>query len=73
MSLVLDILIIITSIFLITLIIIQQRGGSLGSFFGFSGSLPFMQRRGVEKYIYQITWLLAIIFLFLSYLRIMNF
>lgn len=73
MKIILDVLIIVVASFLIFLIILQQRGGSLGTFFGFSGSLSFGQRRGLEKYIYQLTWFLAILFLFLSYLRAVNF
>lgn len=68
-----EIIIIINAILLIILIILQQRGGSLGSVFGFSGSLQFSQRRGLEKHIYKFTWILAILFLFLSYLRIIIF
>ncbi|MCS7183952.1 MAG: preprotein translocase subunit SecG [Patescibacteria group bacterium] len=70
---VLDIIILLNGIFLVILILLQQRGGSLGTFFGFSGSLNFTQRRGLEKYFYHITWFLAILFLGLSYLRIVIF
>ncbi len=70
MAFLLDILIIILAIILITLIILQQRGGSYGSLFGFSGSLPFFQRRGLEKYIFIITWVIAVLFLLISLIRI---
>ncbi len=70
MKFLLDILIIFTAIILITLILLQQRGGAFGSLFGFSGSLPFFQRRGLEKYIFILTWIVVGLFLFLSLLRI---
>ncbi|GIW66364.1 MAG: hypothetical protein KatS3mg095_0262 [Candidatus Parcubacteria bacterium] len=69
----LDIIIILIAILLIILIVLQQRGESLGTIFGFSGSLSFSQRRGLEKYIYYLTWGLGILFLLLSYLRILFF
>lgn len=70
MEIILDILVIILSITLIVLILLQQRGGSYGSLFGFSGSLPFFQRRGLEKYLFIITWVIAILFLVISLLRV---
>ena len=60
----LDILIIFNAIILIILIILQQRGESLGTIFGFSGSFSFSQRRGLEKYIYYLTWIIIVLFLF---------
>jgi len=70
MQLILDVLVILLAILLITLILLQQRGGSFGSLFGFSGSLPFLQRRGLEKYIFLLTWAVAILFLLVCLLRI---
>lgn len=69
MKLLLDILIIISASILIVLILLQQRGGSFGSLFGFSGNLPFFQRRGLERYIFILTWIIAVIFLLLSLIR----
>jgi len=70
MAKLIDMLIILNSVVLIILILLQQRGGSLGSLFGFSGTLPFFQRRGLEKYIYYLTWGLVFLFLLLSIVRI---
>lgn len=70
MTKILDILVIFLSIILITLIILQQRGGSYGSLFGFSGTLPFFQRRGLEKYLFILTWVIAIMFLVVCLLRV---
>jgi len=69
----LDILIIINSIILIVLIILQQRGSNLGTFFGSWTSFNFTQRRGIEKNIYNLTWILVILFLLLSFVRMMKF
>lgn len=43
------------------LILLQTRGASLGAGFGGSGEL-FTARRGVDKTIYQVTIIVAIIF-----------
>jgi preprotein translocase subunit SecG len=67
----LDILLIITSLVLILLIILQQRGGSYGTFFGPLSNFSFSQRRGIEKYIYQITLFLVGLFLIISYFRVL--
>ncbi len=70
MAKLIDIVIILNSIALIILILLQQRGGAYGSLFGFSGSLPFFQRRGFEKYLFYLTWILVFLFLILSIIRI---
>jgi len=70
MAQLLDIIIILNSVVVIVLILLQQRGGSYGTLFGFAGSLPFFQRRGLEKYIYYLTWILVCVFLLLSILRL---
>jgi len=67
----LDIFLIFISIILIVLIILQQRGGSYGSFFGSLSNFSFSQRRGIEKYIFQLTWFFVGLFLFISYFRIL--
>ena len=51
-----------SAILLVVFVLLQQRGGGLsgGIFGGESGS--YSSRRGVEKYIYKGTILLAVIF-----------
>ena len=66
---VLDIILILISISLIFLVIIQQRGGSLGTIFGYAGTMPFFQRRGLEKQIYYLTWILAFLLIILSLVK----
>ncbi|KKS18970.1 MAG: hypothetical protein UU76_C0010G0004 [Parcubacteria group bacterium GW2011_GWC1_41_7] len=66
-----DIFLIVCSIALIVLIALQQRGG--GGFnsavLGGSG-MPFFARRGVDKWMYTATWIVAIVILALSLARI---
>jgi len=46
---------------MITMILLQSRGASLGAGFGGSGEL-FTERRGAEKSMHQFTVILAIVF-----------
>lgn len=50
-----------SAILLILLVLLQQRGASLGAGFGGSGEL-FTERRGLEKSLYNATIVLAVIF-----------
>lgn len=52
---------IISGILTILLILLQQRGASLGAGFGASGELH-TERRGLEKSIFEVTIMTAIIF-----------
>ncbi len=59
-----DILQIITvssAILMIIMILLQQRGASLGAGFGGSGEL-YTTRRGIDKSLFDISVILAIIF-----------
>ncbi len=53
---------IIVSLVLTGLVMLQSRGGGLGSMFGGDGSV-YQTRRGVEKSIYNMTILFSTIFL----------
>ena len=61
---------IITSIVLIVLIIIQQRGTALGAGFGGGGEV-YSTKRGVQKKVYYATVAVATIFLVLGVLNIL--
>ena len=52
---------IISGLLTILLILLQQRGASLGAGFGASGELH-TERRGLEKSIFEVTIVLAVIF-----------
>ena len=56
---------IILSLTIITLVLLQVKGGGLGSIFGGDGGV-YRTRRGIEKRIYQTTIVLAIIFFVIS-------
>ena len=56
-----EISIIVSAALMIILILVQTRGASLGAGFGGSGELH-TARRGVEKNIFQITIIVAVIF-----------
>jgi len=60
---------IITSIALIVLIVLQQRGTALGAGFG-GGSEAYSTRRGAQKKIYYLTIGVATLFLVLGVLNI---
>lgn len=55
---------IIVSVVLVALISIQGKGGGLGSAFGGSG--VYHERRGVEKFVFQLTIGLTVLFLITS-------
>ncbi len=50
-----------SAILMVTMILLQTRGASLGAGFGGSGEL-FTERRGVDKTMHQVTVVLAVIF-----------
>ena len=54
-------LIIISAILTILLILVQQRGASLGAGFGASGEL-YTARRGLDKSLFNATVVFAVIF-----------
>ncbi|MEL7233817.1 MAG: preprotein translocase subunit SecG [Chloroflexota bacterium] len=59
----------IVSIILITLILLQVKGGGLGSLMGGDSSMGITRtRRGLEKTMYQVTIGLAITFVGISIL-----
>jgi protein translocase SecG subunit len=59
----------IISVFLIVSILLQQRGSSLGSAFGGSGSFH-VSRRGAEKKLYWATVVFGVIFVILAMLNL---
>lgn len=60
-SLILQISTVISGILMMILVLLQQRGASLGAGFGASGEL-FTTRRGVEKSVFNATIFFAVIF-----------
>jgi preprotein translocase subunit SecG len=60
---------IILSISLITMVLLQTRGGGLGGIFG-SQSGVYRTRRGIEKTMFNMTIAIVIAFLVISLLRL---
>jgi preprotein translocase subunit SecG len=59
------------SIVLIAVVLLQSRGSDVGEFFGGGGAGgSFRTRRGLEKTLFQLTILLAIIFVSISALSV---
>lgn len=50
-----------SAVLMIVAILLQQRGASLGAGFGSSGEL-FTTRRGVDKNLFEVTIVFAVIF-----------
>lgn len=60
------------SIVLIAVVLLQTRGGDIGAAFGGGGGggSSFRTRRGLEKTLFQLTIVLAIIFVAISALSV---
>jgi preprotein translocase subunit SecG len=56
---------IVLSALVILFILLQQRGSSLGSAFG-GGSTAFRSRRGIEKFLFNATIVVATLFVLVS-------
>lgn len=66
----LRIALIVISVVLTALVMLQSRGGGLGSMFGGDGSV-YQTRRGVEKTIYNMTIVFSTVFLAISLFTVM--
>lgn len=55
-------IILISSVLIVILILLQQRGASLGAGFGGSGEL-FTTRRGLDKSLFNTTIVFAVLFI----------
>ena len=65
MSFYFNIAIIIVSIALVLAILFQAKGGGLGGIFGQADTV-YRTRRGVEKTLFQLTIVLAVLFIIVS-------
>jgi len=57
----LQIITIASAVLMIVSILLQQRGATLGAGFGSSGEL-YTTRRGVDKNLFEVTIILAVVF-----------
>lgn len=58
---ILEFLIVGSAVLMVVAILLQQRGATLGAGFGSSGEL-YTARRGVDKSLFEVTIVLAVIF-----------
>ena len=70
MTLYLNIVQIITSIALIALAVMQSKGSGLGRMFGGDSSI-YRTRRGIEKTVFRVTIVLAVVFFLTSLLSVL--
>lgn len=66
MKTILQVILVVDAVMLVTLILLQNRGTSLGSAFGGGDSSVHYERRGGEKVIHYITILAVITFVGVS-------
>jgi protein translocase SecG subunit len=63
---------IILSILLVTVILLQQRGSSLGGAFGGDNySASFNKRRGAEEFLFRLSIGLAVLFVIATFLNVL--
>jgi len=61
---------IILAVLLTASVLVQQRGSGLSSALGGGGGIEYSTKRGVDKFFYYATIVLAILFLTISILRL---
>lgn len=62
------------SLVLIVVILLQSRGGDIGAAFGGGGGASsFRTRRGLEKTLFQLTIILAVVFVLISAYSVWQF
>ncbi|MDD5341393.1 MAG: preprotein translocase subunit SecG [Patescibacteria group bacterium] len=66
----LNIIELVTAVLLVIAILLQQRGTGLSGVFGGEGNV-YRAKRGVEKTIFILTIILAVIFLTVAFLNIL--
>jgi protein translocase SecG subunit len=68
---IIDLIQLILSFLIIALILIQQRGTEGGVLFGGKTEF-FLKRRGLDRNIYYLTWILIICFVAISLFRVIG-
>lgn len=58
---ILQIVTLVSAVLMILMILLQQRGASLGAGFGSTGEL-YTTRRGIDKSLFEVAVILAVIF-----------
>jgi len=58
------------SVIIITLILLQERSGGISGLLGGSGATFYQTRRGLEKFIFRGTVVLALVFIGIALFRL---
>ena len=61
---------ILISITLVAVLLLQAKGSGFGSSLGGNTSSVFRTRRGVERTLFQLTIILAVVFILISFLSV---
>lgn len=72
MEKIITISLVVISLLLMTTILLQQRGASLGGAFGGDSSI-YRSRRGAEKVLFRLTILFALSFIVVSIIAVLEF
>lgn len=67
---ILSIIQLILSILLMTVILLQQKGGGLGAAFGGSSNV-YSTKRGIDKILFNITIVISVLFLLISVISLL--
>lgn len=67
---IIDIIQIVSALALIIAIVLQNRGAGLGAAFGGEGNV-YRARRSVEKFLFQATIVLAVVFFVTAFINIL--
>lgn len=70
LTMIIDIIQIVSALALIIVIVLQNRGAGLGSSFGGDGNV-YRARRSIEKVLFQLTIILAVIFFVTAFVNIL--
>jgi preprotein translocase subunit SecG len=69
----LNLLQIVISVILITIILLQVKGSGFGAALGgMSGGSVYRTKRGLERTLFQATIILVLVFLFISFLSVQS-
>lgn len=66
-----DGVLIVLSIAMIASILMQARGAGLGSVFGGSTGVVFKTRRGIEKLLFNSTWVFGVLFCVICFITVL--
>ncbi len=60
----------IVAVILIALLVVQARGGGLGGIFGGWGTPTYRSRRGIERTLFRVTIIAAVVFVLIAIITV---